>query len=92
MNDSHIQVSKDKVDEMDTRKVKKSTLQRKKTLWCRKNEVFKYDRFTTPVTFEFVPNIDSNNLNVYENHKKVFAAIKNVDSTTNYFTKLVNTF
>ena len=30
MNDSHIQVSKDKVDEMDTRKVKKSTLQSKK--------------------------------------------------------------
>ena len=41
--------------------------------------VFKNDQYITLVAFEFYPNKDSNNLNVYENLKKVFAAMESVD-------------
>ena len=49
--------------------------------------VFKNDRYTTPVTFEFYPAKRTNQINVFESHKKVFAAMKMMDNTTKIITK-----
>ena len=49
--------------------------------------VFKNDRYTTPVTFEFYPAKRTNQINVFESHKKVFAAMKMIDNTTKIITK-----
>ena len=54
--------------------------------------VFKNDQYITLVTFEFYPNKDSNNLNVYENLKKVFAAMESVDFTSKVVTNSGRTF
>ena len=49
--------------------------------------LFKNDRYTTPVTFEFYLAKKTNHINVFESHKKVFAAMKMTDNTTNIITK-----
>ena len=49
--------------------------------------VFKNDRYITPVTFEFYPAKKTNQINVFESHKKVFAAMKMMDNTTKIITK-----
>ena len=49
--------------------------------------VFKNDRYTTPVTFEFCPAKRTNQINVFESHTKVFASIKMMDNTTNIIIK-----
>ena len=54
--------------------------------------VCKNNRFTTLVTFEFVPNKDVNNIYVYENYKKLFTAVKSVYSTTKIIASSVKIF
>ena len=54
--------------------------------------VFKNDQFTTSGIFEFTSNKDSNDLNVYENYKKVFAAMKFIDYTNKIITNFGKTF
>ena len=49
--------------------------------------VFKSDRCTTLVTFEFYPAKRTDQINVFESHKKVFAAMKMMDNTTKIITK-----
>ena len=49
--------------------------------------VFKNDRYTTTVTFEFYPAKRTNLINVFESHTKVFASIKMMDNTTNNIIK-----
>ena len=59
----------------------------KKTIEHGAEIVFKNDRYTTPVTFEFYPAKRTNQINVFESHKKVFAAMKMMDNTTKIITK-----
>ena len=54
--------------------------------------VFKNDRYTTPVTFEFYPAKRTNQINVFESHKKVFAAMEMMDNTTKIITKKGKSF
>ena len=49
--------------------------------------VFKNNRHTTPVTYEFYPAKRTNQINIFESHKKVFAAMKMMDITTKIITK-----
>ena len=49
--------------------------------------VLQNNRYTTPVTFEFVPARKMNQSNVFESYKKVFAVIKMIDNTTKIITK-----
>ena len=44
--------------------------------------VFSNNRYTTPVSFEFAPEKNSQFLNVFASHKKVFIAIKIADAST----------
>ena len=44
--------------------------------------VFSNNHYTTPVSFEFVPEKHSQYLNVFAIHKKVFTAMKIVDTST----------
>ena len=49
--------------------------------------VFKNNRYIILVTFEFYSTKKTNQINVFESHKKVFAAIKMMNNTTNIITK-----
>ena len=49
--------------------------------------VLKNVRYTIPVTFEFYLAKKTNQINIFESHKKVFAAMKTMDNTTNIITK-----
>ena len=49
--------------------------------------VFNNDRYTTPVTFEFYPVKRTNQINVFESHKKVSATMKLMDNTTKIITQ-----
>ena len=44
--------------------------------------VFSNSCYTTPVSFEFAPEKNSQYLNVFESHKKIFIAIKIADAST----------
>ena len=44
--------------------------------------VFKIDRYTTPITFEFAPERKTYQINVFESHNKVFTAMKMMHNTT----------
>lgn len=39
--------------------------------------VFKIDRYATPITFKFVSERKTNQINVFESHNKVFHCNKN---------------
>ena len=54
--------------------------------------VFKNDKYTTYVTFEFVPERKTNQLNVFESHKKVFTAIETMDTTIKIITNIGKVF
>ena len=49
--------------------------------------LFKNDTYTTPVTFEFALEKKSNQINVFESHRKIFTAMKMIDNTTKIITK-----
>ena len=44
--------------------------------------VFSNNRYTTPVSFEFAPEKNSQYLNAFASHKKVFIAMKIADTST----------
>ena len=44
--------------------------------------VFSNNQYTTPVSFEFSPEKNSQYLNVFASHKKVFIAMKIADAST----------
>ena len=62
----------------------------KKTIEYGAEIVFKNHSYTTPVTFEFYSAKTTNQINVFESHKKVFAVMKMIDNTTNIITKKEN--
>ena len=49
--------------------------------------VFKNNTYTTLVTIEFYPTKITNQINVFESHKKVFAAMKMMNNTTKIIRK-----
>ena len=41
--------------------------------------MFKNFKFTTPITFEFTPDKESNQVNMFEKYKTIFIEMKNID-------------
>ena len=50
--------------------------------------MFKNFKFTTPITFEFTPDKESNQVNMFEKYKTIFIDMKNIDPNIEVITIL----